>query len=45
VSIRRTFLALWIVAFLLSLNMPVQAVRNPYVRESLERDRVPIYES
>jgi hypothetical protein len=30
-SIRRAFLALWIVAFLLSLNMPVQAVRNPYV--------------
>lgn len=32
VSIRRTFLVLWIVAFLLSLNMPVQAVRHPYVQ-------------
>jgi hypothetical protein len=29
--IRRTFFALWIVAFLLSLNMPVQSVRHPYV--------------
>lgn len=32
VLIRRTFLVLWIVAFLLSLNMPVQAVRHPYVQ-------------
>ena len=32
ISIRRTFLVLWIVAFLLSLNMPVQAVRHPYVQ-------------
>ena len=37
VSIRRVFLALWIVAFLLSLNMPVQAVRNPYV----ELEKIP----
>jgi hypothetical protein len=32
VSIRRAFLVLWIVAFLLSLNMLVQAVRYPYVQ-------------
>jgi hypothetical protein len=32
VSIRRAFLVLWIVAFLLSLNMPVQAVQHPYVQ-------------
>ena len=32
VTIRRAFLVLWIVAFLLSLNMPVQAVQHPYVQ-------------
>jgi hypothetical protein len=32
VSIRRTFLVLWIVAFLLSLNMSVRAVRHPCVQ-------------
>lgn len=31
-SVRRAFLVLWIIAFLLSLNMPVQAVRHPYVQ-------------
>jgi hypothetical protein len=30
VLLRRTFLILWIVAFLLSLAMPIQAVRHPY---------------
>jgi hypothetical protein len=32
VSIHRAFLILWIIAFLFSLNMPVQAVRYPYVQ-------------
>jgi hypothetical protein len=32
VSIHRAFLILWIIAFLFSLNMPVQAVRHPYVQ-------------
>ena len=32
VSIHRASLILWIIAFLLSLNMPVQAVRHPYVQ-------------
>jgi predicted ferric reductase len=30
VLLRRTFLVLWIVAFLLSLAMPIQAVWHPY---------------
>jgi hypothetical protein len=32
VSIHRAFLILWIIAFLFSLNMPVQAARHPYVQ-------------
>jgi hypothetical protein len=32
VLIRRAFFALWIVAFLLSLNMPIQSARHPYVQ-------------
>jgi hypothetical protein len=37
VSIHRAFLILWIIAFLVSLNMPVQAVRHPYV----QLDKIP----
>ena len=37
VLVRRTFFALWIVAFLLSLNMPIQSARHPYV----ELDKMP----
>lgn len=29
--IRWAFLVLWVLAFVLSLNMPVQAARNPYI--------------
>ena len=32
VSIHWAFLILWTIAFLFSLNMPVQAVRHPYVQ-------------
>ena len=35
VSIHRAFLILWIIAFLFSLNMPVQAVRHPYVQPDI----------
>lgn len=29
--VRRTFFVLWCLAFLMTLNMPVQSVRHPYV--------------
>jgi hypothetical protein len=37
VLVRRTFFGLWIVAFFLSLRMPLQSARHPYV----ELDEVP----
>lgn len=37
VLVRRVFFALWIVAFLLSLNMPLQSARHPYI----ELDKIP----
>jgi hypothetical protein len=37
VSVHRAFLILWIIAFLFSLHMSVQAVRHPYVQRSVPR--------
>jgi len=32
----RVFLVLWVIAFLMSLNMVVQSVRNPYIEAENE---------